>query len=104
MATFKNTRNGYKQSVTQSGAFLGCLVFGAIYFAYKGVWKHFFIGWLAAFCTLGISWLVYPFFAYQCVRHSYLERGWQEVGKGKAIARRPSPQKSSRVNFDFLPS
>ena len=101
MAAFRNPSNGYSQSVTQSGAFLGCLVFGGFYFAYKGVWKHFMIGWLAAFCTFGVSWFVYPFFAYECVRHSYLERGWREVKRG---TKRPASRIASKqsADFDFL--
>jgi len=55
------------------------MLFGAFYFAYKGAWKHFLIGLLAAVLTGGISWFVYPFFAYRCVTQSYLERGWQQI-------------------------
>jgi hypothetical protein len=101
MAKFRNPYNGYSQSVTQVGAFLGCLVFGGFYFAYKGVWKHFLIGWLAAVCTFGVSWFIYPFLAYECVRHSYLERGWKEVGRGKKTSTR-ARQGSTKPSFDFI--
>ena len=96
MATFRNPANGYTQSVTKSSAFWGCLLFGIFYFAYKGVWRHAAIGLLAALLTAGISWIVYPFFAYNCVRTSYLERGWIEVG-----ARNRSTNRSRAVSPSF---
>lgn len=94
MAKFKNPHNGYEQSVSQAGAFFGCLAFGVLYFAYKGAWRHAFLSFGAAFCTLGISWLIYPFFAYRCVEHSYMERGWRPVGrarKSRSAAGNPNP-------------
>lgn len=100
MAKFRNPHNGYSQSVSQAGAFFGCLAFGALYFAYKGAWRHALISFGAAFCTLGISWLVYPFFAYSCVEHSYLERGWKRVVAGmkaKPVSSGSSP------SFDNIP-
>lgn len=101
MATFQHPANGYRQSVTRLGSFFGCLVFGIFYFAYKGVWKHVLISCLAALCTLGISWLIYPFFAFGCVRHAYLEKGWQEVGRQRRVA--PKGGKASGPSFDHLP-
>jgi len=82
MATFINPSNGYTQTVKPLTAFAGCLLFGVLYFAYKGVWKHALISFVAAFMTFGISWLIYPFFAYGCVKNAYLERGWREEGRG----------------------
>lgn len=91
MATFQNPTNGYTQSVGPLTSFAACLVFGVLYFAYKGVWRHAFISFFAAFLTLGISWIIYPFLAYECVRNSYLERGWREVsGTAKLHANRRS--------------
>jgi len=55
------------------------MVFGSAYFAYKGAWKHALLSLVAAIVTFGISWLVYPFFAYRCVTESYLERGWEQI-------------------------
>jgi hypothetical protein len=75
---FKNPANGYVES--SSVPFLWCLLFGALYFAVKGVWAHFFIYIVAALCTCFLSMLVYPFFAASIVRTSYARRGWQPVG------------------------
>ena len=100
MAKFKNPQNGYTQSVSQAGAFFGCLAFGVLYFAYKGAWRHALISFGAAFCTLGISWFIYPFFAYRCVEHSYLERGWKRVVPGRT--QRPTVSRSS-PSFENIP-
>jgi len=40
---FKNPSNGYQEKVT-GFSFLWALIFGVLYFAYKGVWRHFVIG------------------------------------------------------------
>jgi hypothetical protein len=60
--------------------FLWCLLFGPIYFAAKGVWLHAVIALLAALATMGLSWLIYPFFAKGIVYKAYARRGWQQVG------------------------
>ena len=79
MAThFKNPANGYIES--SSVPFLWCLLFGALYFAVKGVWAHFVIYILVALCTAGISMLIYPFFAKSIIYKAYARRGWHQVG------------------------
>ena len=100
MATFQNQQNGYTQSVGRLTSFLGCLIFGCFYFAYRGVWKHFLISGAAAFCTVGVSWFIYPFFAYSCVTSSFLERGWRQVG-GRA-ATSPGSRRQSAPSFDAI--
>lgn len=99
MAKFRNPQNGYTQSVSPAGAFFGCLFFGALYFAYKGVWRHVFISIFAALFTFMVSWLVYPFFAYSCVENCYLERGWQRVGNGRPSTGR---KKTAGPSFDGI--
>lgn len=100
MATFQNQQNGYTQSVGRLTSFLGCLIFGCFYFAYRGVWKHFLISAAAAMCTLGASWFVYPFFAYSCVTSSFLERGWRQIGSHAASPR--SARKPAGPSFDGI--
>jgi hypothetical protein len=75
--TFRNPANGYTESV--NFAFLWALVFGVLYFAVKGVWRHAVISFVLAVCTLGLSWLIYPFFAKSMLRAHYLRLGWVEV-------------------------
>lgn len=74
---FENPVNGYQERA--SSPFLWCLLFGALYFAIKGLWRHAVIAAIAAILTVGMSWLVYPFFAGAIVRATYLRNGWIQV-------------------------
>jgi hypothetical protein len=75
MATyFKNPANGYVEIV--SGAGILCFLFGPLYFLLKGVWVHALLSLILAIPTVGVSWLLYPFFAHDIVETSYLRRGW----------------------------
>jgi hypothetical protein len=56
------------------------LLFGPLYFASHGAWGQALISFVMAVCTVGVSWLVYPFFAPRIVRSAYLTQGWQEAG------------------------
>ena len=75
--TFQNPANGYKEEVSMPG--LWTLLFGCFYFAVKGIWTHFVLGFLLAVFTVGLSWLIYPFFATGIMRTHYLRKGWVEV-------------------------
>jgi hypothetical protein len=79
---FKNPQNGYTEGIT--GAGIWTLLFGCIYFAIKGVWTHAIAGLILAFMTMGISWLIYPFFASGIMRKHYLRKGWVEVKSSAA--------------------
>ena len=76
---FKNPANGYIED--SSAPWLWTLLFGGLYFAYKGVWRHLFISFILAILTGLVSWLFYPFFASEIIRKSYLRKGWIEVGR-----------------------
>jgi|GEM_PF-6192740 len=76
---FVNPANGYRESVNTPC--LWCLLFGCFYFAAKGCWGHAALAFLLALPTSGLSWLVYPFFAGDIVRRSYLRRGWVPAGQ-----------------------
>lgn len=43
---------------------------------YKGMWGWGIIALILAFCTFGISWLIFPFFANAQYAKSLLERGY----------------------------
>lgn len=79
MMTFKNPKNGYRES--SSAPFLWALLFGSLYFAVKGAWGHALVSAVLAILTAGISWLIYPFLASAVVQASYLRRGWVQVAK-----------------------
>jgi hypothetical protein len=74
---FRSPSNGYEEEV--GPAWLWCLLFGFIYFAVKGVWSHAVVSFVLAFITVGVSWLIYPFFARKIVETDYLRRGWVPV-------------------------
>lgn len=77
---FENPTNGYRENVS-SLTWLWALIFGAFFFAYKGIWRHFVIGIIAGILTAGISWFIYPFFAKRIVTNNYLRQGWRSVSE-----------------------
>ena len=82
MATFENPANGYHVKVGTLGPFIWTLLFGALYFLVKGSFKHFLLGIILGMCTLGISWLIYPFFSPGIIRRMYLEKGYRQIDSG----------------------
>jgi hypothetical protein len=79
MAAFENPINQHRVSVDTLMAFLGCLFFGFIYFLFKGSYKHMLLNLVASFLTMGLAWLIYPFFAPSIIRNMYLEKGYKQV-------------------------
>lgn len=75
---FKNPSNGYIEEVSDNVGWI-VLFFGPFYFAVKGVWTHCAASLIIAFCTGGISWLIYPFFAKSIMENHYLKNGWKNV-------------------------
>jgi hypothetical protein len=56
--TFENPANGYREEIQSPGLYT--LLFGGFYFIAKGIWIHALLGFLLAFPTFFISWLIYP--------------------------------------------
>ena len=75
---FRNPQNDYEEEITGT-AFIWILFFGFFYFAVKGVWRHVFIYIVLTFVTLGICWIIYPFFWKGIMRKHYLKNGWVEI-------------------------
>jgi len=75
---FKNPSNGYIEEIS-SDVWAKVFFLGFIYFAVKGVWTHAFVSFILAPMTLGISWLIYPFFTSAVMRKHYLRKGWIEI-------------------------
>ncbi len=71
---FKNANNGCIIEIAHP--FLWSFVFGVFYFAKHGAWLHTLLGVILVFVTLGVSWLIYPFFSRKIIEKSYLGRGW----------------------------
>ena len=80
---FRNPANGYTEAF--SVPWLWTLLFGPIYFAVKRVSPHVFASIFLALLTVGVSWLIYPFFAQRVMRRVYLRKGWVQVKDGLPI-------------------
>lgn len=89
MPTFKNTANGYTESV-DNWSMLWALLFGWIYFGVRGLWAHIAIQVLIVFglaaATGGAGaliavpiWIVYAILTPTIIRQRYLKAGWVEV-------------------------
>lgn len=81
---FKNPQNDY---VEESWCpWLYALLFGPLYFLFKGSYKHFFIYVIVVVVTGFtilipiLAWIVYTLSATSIVREYYLSKGWVEVG------------------------
>lgn len=74
---FQHLKTSQQIDITQAWAWT--LLFGFLYFAVRGIWRHAVIGLALAIVTAGISWLFYPFFAKQIVRNHLLVNDWQPV-------------------------
>ena len=76
---FKNPMNDYEETVSSSLSWLWCFLFGPIYWAVKGIWRHAVVHLVLAMITAGISHFVYPFFTYKIIRKHYNKIGWTEI-------------------------
>jgi len=74
---YRHKRDG--RMMTASTPWLWSLVFGGFYFLYRKAWMHSAIWLVAAVCTLGLAWLVYPFYAGKALTSTYKNRGWERV-------------------------
>ena len=81
--TFKHKDNGFTETVS-GFTWLWALLFGPIYWAVNGVWRHVVISIVLAICTFGVSAFIYPFFARGIMQSFYLRNGWTPV-KTKAV-------------------
>lgn len=106
MKKYRHPVNGRIERVGWQNV-LWALLFGVIYFMYKGLWKHvaiiFAIGILLGFAILGdldvetldfkamedaqtridviasLAWVIYAFLVPGILRNRYLDGGWKEV-------------------------
>lgn len=81
---FEHPDNGHVEKGYGLLSWLWVLLFGPIYWAVKGVWRHVVASILLGFLTFGISHLIYPFFTYSILRKHYLRTGWR-VLKSTAV-------------------
>jgi peptidoglycan/LPS O-acetylase OafA/YrhL len=74
---FRHPHNGHV--VTVRHPFLWCFLFGCFYLAKHEAWSAAIIAFFAAMFTLGLAWMIYPFFAKGIIRNAYLRKGWTET-------------------------
>jgi hypothetical protein len=70
-----NPVNGSIEEIWE-GFSWACLVFGFLWYIYKGMWAWGAIALILAFCTFGVSWLIFPFFANGQYAQSLLRQGY----------------------------
>lgn len=76
---FRNVINGHTVKFNRWVEFITCLVFGTLYFLYRGHYGHALISLILAVLTSGFSWLIYPFFVEKINEAAYLNKGWVKV-------------------------
>ena len=76
---FKNPANEYIEDASSKLSWLWVLLFGPIYWAVRGVWRHCFTHLVLALVSFGIAHLIYPFFTYGILEKHYRKMGWIEV-------------------------
>jgi hypothetical protein len=78
---FRHPTTGKVVTIKEWPTFWLTVLLGCFYLAYKEVWLHAAIALVLAIFTSGLSWLVYPFFAYRLVVDGYRRKGWLELTK-----------------------
>jgi len=67
-----------QRPVTVKAPRLWTFLFGPLYLAYQRLGAGA-ISTVVAVVSVGLSWLVYPFFSPGIVRAAYLQKGWREA-------------------------
>ena len=84
---FENPANGHVESSSSSLSWLWVLLFGPLYWAFRGVWRHAVVHFILAPITLGLAHIAYTFFTYKILNNHYRKMGWKSVeSKKKAKA------------------
>lgn len=82
--------DGYAQGVNWT-AHMWCLLFGPLWLAYRGIWKHVLL-WVLAGIVMGslggiklaiIPTIFYFVMAPKILEKHYMQKGWKRVGKDK---------------------
>lgn len=88
---FKNPQNDYVED--SAWPFVCALLFGPLYFLFKGIYRHFFLSLIVILVTSWtivvpvLTWIVYAFASPSIVAEFYLRKGWVEV--------KPLPKKTN---------
>ncbi len=74
---FRNPQNGYIVHVDPVVAILLTYLTGCLYLIVHRAWAYALIGFFLAILTCCMSWLIYPVFAPQMIKSTYLAQGWE---------------------------
>ncbi len=77
--SFENRFSGFRKDVVIPAAFVFCLIFGPLYFAVQGNWRHAIAAAVLAAVTDGVSWLIYPFFIRRLTLAHHERTGWRRI-------------------------
>jgi hypothetical protein len=91
---FRNPANGYVEEI--DGAMLWTFLLGPFYLGFKGLWGWAILGFVAAFFSFGLFWLVLPFFAEGVIRKHFLQKGWVEVESDNPADYIEKPKRSAK--------
>jgi hypothetical protein len=76
---FENTRNNYIEDVSSPLSWFWVFLFGPLYWAVKGIWRHAIAHIVLIIITFGIAHIIYPFFSYSIIKKHYLKMGWKQI-------------------------
>lgn len=76
---YEHPNNGHVEKGYGSFSWLWVFLFGQIYWAINGVWRHVVASILLGLLTVGISHFIYSFFTYSIIRNHYSQMGWKQV-------------------------
>lgn len=105
--TFQNPANNHEETVS-TGASIGAFFLGWIYLAFKGLWGHFFIWFLAVgipaalvdrytfILTIPLLSIFYGLAIQGILSTRYLRRGWREIGRDEE-SRDPSTAQAAPI-------
>ena len=76
---FKNYKNNFTENASSPLSWLWVFLFGPLYWAVKGIWRHAVVNLTLVIITFGTCQFIYPFFTYSIIRKHFLKQGWKEV-------------------------
>ena len=80
---FRDSKNPNKIYYASSVSWLWTVLFGPIFFAFKGMWIHFIILLPLSLFTFGLASLIAAIFANQWVYNHYKKKGYIEFSDTK---------------------
>lgn len=77
---FKQPINNYEEEYNTAVAPIWCFLFGPLYWLARNNVFHTVLSFFLAIGTVGISWVIYPFFVNRINIKAYAKKGWINTG------------------------